>query len=80
MQRGNLHAVHDDGVHLVPGNDLATDVGVTVDRGPTRPSGSYDVSHGTQVLGVDGKNDVPVVWTLGTTAPELAHDIHQVLS
>jgi protein SCO1/2 len=49
-------------------------------KGKRLPSGGYDVTHGTQVLAVDGKNTVPVVWTLGTTAPEFAHDIHQLLS
>jgi protein SCO1/2 len=59
---------------------VATDVGVPIEKGRRLPSGGYDVTHGTQVLGVDGKNTVPVVWTLGTTAPEFAHDIHQLLS
>jgi protein SCO1 len=59
---------------------VATDVGVPVAKGRRLPSGGYDVTHGTQVLGVDGKNTVPVVWTLGTTAPEFAHDIHQLLN
>ena len=59
---------------------VATDVGVPIAKGRRLPSGGYDVTHGTQVLGVDGKNTVPVVWTLGTTAPEFAHDIHQLLS
>ena len=59
---------------------VATDVGVPVLKGKRLPSGGYDVTHGTQVLAVDGKNTVPVVWTLGTTAPEFAHDIHQLLS
>ena len=59
---------------------VATDVGVPIAKGRRLPSGGYDVTHGTQVLGVDGKNTVPVVWTLGTTAPEFAHDIHQLLN
>ncbi len=59
---------------------VATDVGVPIAKGRRLPSGGYDVTHGTQVLGVDGKNVVPVVWTLGTTAPEFAHDIHQLLN
>jgi protein SCO1/2 len=58
---------------------VATQVGVPVAKGRRLSSGGYDVTHGTQVLGVDGKNTVPVVWTLGTTAPEFAHDIHQLL-
>jgi protein SCO1/2 len=59
---------------------VATDLGVPIAKGRRLPSGGYDVTHGTQVLGVDGKNTVPVVWTLGTTAPEFAHDIHQLLN
>jgi protein SCO1/2 len=59
---------------------VATDVGVPVAKGRRLASGGYDVTHGTQVLGVDDKNTVPVVWTLGTTAPEFAHDIHQLLN
>ena len=58
---------------------VATDVGVPVEKGRRLASGGYDVTHGTQVLAVDPKDTVPVVWTLGTTAPELAHDIHQLL-
>jgi protein SCO1/2 len=59
---------------------VAHDVGVPIAQGRRLPSGGYDVTHGTQVLGMDGKNQIPVVWTLGTTAPEFAHDIHQLLS
>jgi protein SCO1 len=59
---------------------VAEGVGVPIEKGRRLPSGGYDVTHGTQVLGLDGKNQIPVVWTLGTTAPEFAHDIHQLLS
>jgi protein SCO1 len=58
---------------------VATAVGVPIAKGRRLPSGGYDVTHGTQVLGVDANDNVPVVWTLGTTAPEFAHDIHQLL-
>ena len=59
---------------------VARQVGVPVAKGRRLPSGGYDITHGTQVLGVNGAHDVPVVWTLGTTAPEFASDIHQLLS
>ena len=59
---------------------VALDVGVPVEKGRRLPSGGYEVSHGTPVLAIDGKNTVPVVWTLGTTAPQFAHDIHQLLN
>jgi protein SCO1/2 len=59
---------------------IAHQVGVPVEKGRRMPSGGYDITHGTQVLGMDGSHTVHVVWTLGTTAPEFAHDIHQLLS
>jgi protein SCO1 len=59
---------------------LAQQVGVPVAKGKRLASGGYDITHGTQVLGMDGSHNVPVVWTLGTTAPELASDIHHLLS
>jgi protein SCO1/2 len=59
---------------------VAERVGVPIAKGRRLPSGGYDVTHGTQVMALDGKNQIPVVWTLGTTAPEFAHDIHQLLS
>jgi protein SCO1/2 len=59
---------------------VATRLGVPVAQGRRLPSGGYDVTHGTQVLALDGTDTVPVVWTIGATAPELAADIHQLLS
>jgi len=59
---------------------VAETMGVPVEEGRRLPSGGYDVTHGTQVLALDGTNTVPVVWTIGATAPEFAHDIHQLLS
>ncbi len=59
---------------------VATALGVPIAKGRRLPSGGYDVTHGTQVLALDGTNTVPVVWTLGATAPQFAHDIHQLLS
>jgi protein SCO1/2 len=59
---------------------VARQVGVPIEKGRRLPSGGYDVTHGTQVLEIDSNNIVPVVWTLGTTASEYAHDIHQLLS
>jgi protein SCO1 len=59
---------------------VAIDVGVPIAKGKRLASGGYDVTHGTQVMGLDGKNQIPVVWTLGTSAREFAHDIHQLLS
>jgi protein SCO1/2 len=59
---------------------VAETMGVADEKGRRLPSGGYDVTHSTQVLALDGTNTVPVVWTIGATAPEFAHDIHQLLS
>ncbi len=59
---------------------VAIRVGVPVEQGRRLPGGGYDVTHGTQLLAVDGHDVVRVAWTLGTTAPQLAHDVHQLLS
>jgi protein SCO1/2 len=57
------------------GNKLA----IAVEQGQKLPSGGYDVVHGTAVLGIDGKNEVPIVWTEGTSPAQFASDIHQLL-
>jgi protein SCO1/2 len=59
---------------------VGTKLGVPIAKGRRLPSGGYDVVHGTQVLAIDGHHQVPVVWTLGTSAAEYAADIHQLLS
>lgn len=59
--------------------DIGDDVGVAVEEGKKLPSGGYEVTHSTQVLGVDGNDQVPIVWTEGTSASEFASDIHTLL-
>ncbi len=54
-------------------------LGVAVEKGQKLPSGGYEVTHGTQVIGVDGGDQAPIVWTEGTSASEFASDIHLLL-
>lgn len=58
---------------------VGNDLGVAVERGDRLPSGGYAVSHGTQILGVDEHDRVPVVWTEGTPASDLAADLDTIL-
>jgi protein SCO1 len=60
--------------------DLATSVHVPIEKGPKLPSGGYEVTHGTPILGVTPDGDVPVLWTEGTSAAKLAEDIDTILS
>jgi protein SCO1/2 len=59
---------------------LATSVHVPIEKGPRLPSGGYEVTHGTPVLGVTPDGSVPVLWTEGTSAAKLAEDIDTILT
>lgn len=65
--------------------DLATiaEIGESVAVGFTEeerlPSGGYEVTHSTQVLGVDSADEVPVLWTQDTTVGEYVADIRTLL-
>jgi protein SCO1/2 len=55
-------------------------LGVAVEKGEKLPSGGYEVSHGTQVVGLLPDGTAPLVWTHGTSPDQIAEDIHVVLS
>jgi protein SCO1 len=59
--------------------DIGRELGVAVEKGERLPSGGYEVTHSTHVIGVDAADRAPVVWTEGTSAGEFADDIHQLL-
>ena len=60
------------GVGIESGDELDHD-------GDGKPDG-YDVTHGTQVLAVDGTDTVPVYWSQEVSQAQLATDIHTLLS
>jgi protein SCO1 len=59
--------------------DVGKDLAVAVEQGHQLPSGGYDVTHGTSVLAIDGGDEVPILWTQGTSATQFASDVHQLL-
>jgi protein SCO1/2 len=59
---------------------LGKSLAIPVEHGAKLASGGYDVTHGTAVLGIDGNDQVPIVWTQGTSAAQFASDIHQLLA
>jgi protein SCO1/2 len=59
--------------------DIGKDLAVAIEHGEKLPSGGYDVTHGTAVLGIDSDDEVPIVWTQGTSATQFADDVHQLL-
>ncbi len=60
--------------------DLGNTLGVAVEKGEKLPSGGYEVTHGTQVIGVDSDDRAPIVWLQDTSAAEFADDIHLMLT
>ena len=60
--------------------EVAKAVHVPIEKGPKLPSGGYEITHGTPILGVQPDGTVQVVWTEGTAAAKLAEDIQKVLS
>ena len=59
---------------------VAHPFGVAVEKGEKLPSGGYEVTHGTHVIGIDGSDSAPIIWTHGTSAAEFAHDITLLLT
>jgi protein SCO1/2 len=55
-------------------------LGVAVEKGEKLSSGGYEVSHGTQVVGVLPDGTAPLVWTQGTSPSQIADDIQVVLA
>ncbi len=58
---------------------VAGSVGVAIEEGEPMPSGGYEVSHGTQVVGVLPDGTAPVVWTEGTGPDRIAADLRTIL-
>jgi protein SCO1/2 len=60
--------------------DVGKPLAVAVEQGEKLPSGGYEVVHSTQVTAIDDHDRVPILWTQGTSASDLADDIHQLLA
>ncbi len=59
--------------------DLATAVNVPIEEGRKLPTGGYEVTHGTPILGVVPGGQARMVWTEGTSSAKLAEDLHSIL-
>ncbi len=51
-----------------------------VEKGHRLASGGYDITHGTNVIGLRPGGKAPYVWTQGTTPDDLADDIGAILA
>ena len=60
--------------------DIGNELGVAVEKGEKLPTGGYEVTHGTQVIGVDSDDSAPIVWLQDTSAAEFAADVHLLLT
>jgi protein SCO1/2 len=61
-------------------SDIGLDLGVAVEKGEKLPSGGYEVTHSTHVIGVDSDDVAPIVWLQDTSASDYAEDIHLLLT
>jgi protein SCO1/2 len=59
---------------------LGRALAIPVEKGHKLASGGYDVTHGTQVLGLVPGARAPFVWTQGTDAGALAEDVRTILA
>jgi len=60
--------------------DVGRPLAVAVEHGRKLPSGGYEVVHSTQVTAINGQDRVPILWTQGTSASDLADDVHRLLA
>ena len=60
---------------VVVGRSMA----VGVDKGEKLPSGGYEVTHGTQVIGIDASDQAPVYWNADVSPAQLTHDVTAIL-
>lgn len=58
---------------------VANELGVPIEKGAKMPSGGYEVTHGTQIVAIDGSDRSPIVWTEGTPPEHLAEDLAVLL-
>jgi protein SCO1/2 len=59
--------------------DLGKALGVDIEKGQKLPSGGYEVTHGTQVLGMLPDGSAPVLWTAATSPAAIAQDLTTIL-
>ena len=55
--------------------EVGRSMAVGVDKGEKLPSGGYEVTHGTQVVGIDAADEAPVYWNADVSQAQLAHDV-----
>ena len=60
--------------------DIGRALAIGVEHGEKLASGGWDITHGTSVLGIDRNDRVPILWTQGVSATQLASDVHQLLA
>lgn len=59
---------------------IAAGMGIAIEEGKKLPSGGYEVDHGAQVLGVDSKHKVRVIWTEGWSVADLREDYAKLIA
>ncbi len=55
--------------------EVGLSMGVGVAQEDELPGGGYEVTHGTQVLAIDGSDEAPVYWTADVSQAQITSDI-----
>jgi protein SCO1 len=59
--------------------EIGLSLKIGIEQGDKLPSGGYDVTHGTQVMAIDGEDETPVFWDYDVSQSQLAHDVTLLL-
>ncbi len=59
--------------------EVGLSMAVGVDQGEKLPSGGYDVTHGTRVMGIDPADGASVMWNQDVSQAQLAGDLTMLL-
>jgi protein SCO1/2 len=80
------YVAHYDERFIGLGGDLRTitkvaePLGIAVEQGDKLPSGGYDVTHGTQIIGIDAADEGIAYWSERVSSAQLADDLQHLLS
>ncbi len=59
--------------------EIALSMAVGVDQGEKLPSGGYDITHGTRVMGIDSQDGASMMWAQDVSQAQLAGDLTMLL-
>lgn len=59
--------------------EVATTMGIAIEKGPRLPSGGYEVGHGAELIGYSGDEGV-LIWSEGVSVDDLSTDLARLVT